>query len=206
MLLQEFIDRTGFEPTPEEYAEIEKAYYAFNGNKDEFCKDFMANGGEKKVYAERAHKIVELRNEMAETEKRYKATINRQAEQIETLKRDLEIEQEWKPYENRRNVKQSDYERLAECVGKYGARYMTDEEALDWVVQETGFDRERIQIVHELPVEEINRHCQVRKTGKMVDRRPIYDATDYHYIVFNVRANVTYGWELYNGELTPYWG
>lgn len=82
---------------------------------------------------------------------------------------------------------------------------MTDDEAIDWVVRETGFARERIQIVHELPLEEINRHRQVRRTGKMVDRRPIYDATDYHYIVFNVRANETHGWELHNDELTPYW-
>ncbi len=206
MLWQEFVNRTGFEPTFEEYAEIEEAYYHFDGNKDAFCADFVKNGGVQKIYNARAQKIEQLRSQMAEMEKDFMTTINRQADLIESLKHDLEAEQEWKPYECDRNVKQSDYEELAKSVGCAGAHYMTDEEALDWVVQETGFARERIKIVHEIPVEEINRHHRIRRTDKMLDRRPIYDATDYHYILFNVRANGTHGWELYNGALNPYWG
>ena len=38
MLLSEFIDRTGYQPTAEEYAEIEKAYYVFKGDKTAFCR------------------------------------------------------------------------------------------------------------------------------------------------------------------------
>lgn len=38
MLLSEFIDRTGYQPTAEEYAEIEQAYYVFDGDKDAFCR------------------------------------------------------------------------------------------------------------------------------------------------------------------------
>ena len=38
MLVQEFIDRTGYKPTAEEYAEIEQAYYVFKGDKDAFCR------------------------------------------------------------------------------------------------------------------------------------------------------------------------
>lgn len=38
MMIQEFIDRTGYEPSYEEYQFIEDSYYEFNGNKDEFCK------------------------------------------------------------------------------------------------------------------------------------------------------------------------
>ena len=127
--------------------------------------------------------------------------LNNRNAQLET---ELEREKEWKPYEDEHNVKQADYEKLVHEIG-HGAHYMTDEEAIDWVVQETGFARERIRIVHELPLEEINRHGRVRRTGKMIDRRPIYDATDYHYIVFNVIANVAHGWELHNDNLTPYW-
>jgi len=37
MLKSEFIERTGFEPTAEEYAEIEERYYNFDGDKDAFC-------------------------------------------------------------------------------------------------------------------------------------------------------------------------
>lgn len=38
MLLSEFIDRTGYQPTAEEYAAIEREYYHFNGDKDAYCK------------------------------------------------------------------------------------------------------------------------------------------------------------------------
>lgn len=38
MLVSEFIDRTGYRPTAEEYAEIEQAYYVFVGDKDKFCR------------------------------------------------------------------------------------------------------------------------------------------------------------------------
>lgn len=37
MLVSEFVDRTGYQPTAEEYAEIEKSYMRFAGDKDEFC-------------------------------------------------------------------------------------------------------------------------------------------------------------------------
>lgn len=38
MLVQEFIDRTGYKPSAEEYADIEQAYYVFDGDKDAFCR------------------------------------------------------------------------------------------------------------------------------------------------------------------------
>ena len=41
MMMSEFIDRTGFEPTAKEYAKIEETYYDFDGDKDAFCKAFV---------------------------------------------------------------------------------------------------------------------------------------------------------------------
>lgn len=40
MMMSEFVERTGFEPSYEEYRIIEDSYYEFDGNKDEFCKWF----------------------------------------------------------------------------------------------------------------------------------------------------------------------
>ena len=37
MMLSEFIERTGFEPMADEYAEIEEAYYGFDGDKNAFA-------------------------------------------------------------------------------------------------------------------------------------------------------------------------
>ena len=38
MLMNEFTERTGYQPSFEEYHYIEESYYEFSGNKDEFCK------------------------------------------------------------------------------------------------------------------------------------------------------------------------
>ena len=38
MMYNEFVERTGYEPSMQEYAIIEEAYYCYTGNKDEFCE------------------------------------------------------------------------------------------------------------------------------------------------------------------------
>ena len=38
MMMSEFFDRTGYEPSYEEYRFIEDSYYDFIGDKDAFCK------------------------------------------------------------------------------------------------------------------------------------------------------------------------
>lgn len=40
MMKHEFVARTNYEPADEEYHYIEESYYEFNGNKDEFCKQW----------------------------------------------------------------------------------------------------------------------------------------------------------------------
>ena len=47
MLISEFIDRTGYQPTAEEYAEIEQAYYVFDGDKDKFCRAWCKSNPQK---------------------------------------------------------------------------------------------------------------------------------------------------------------
>lgn len=200
MMINEFIEMTGFEPTMEEYSEIEEAYYSFDGDKRAFCKHFVDNHSEQTIYQKRVEKINKLRSQVMEVEKALMKTIADRDAEIAMLKAKLEHEQEWKPFEDDHNVKQASYEHLAGC-----GRKMTDEEAIDWVVEETGFSRERIKILHEVPELEINRHRQVRRTGKMIDRSPVYDATDWNYVRFDVQANVTRSYELYNDELTPFW-
>ena len=85
MMISEFIERTGFEPTASEYAKIEKAYYDFNGNKDEFCKAFVKNGGEKKIYKARAEEIAQLKSQLVEMEKQHKTEMEAREKQINDL-------------------------------------------------------------------------------------------------------------------------
>lgn len=40
MMMSEFIERTGYQPSHEEYSHIEESYYHFDGDKDAFCKQW----------------------------------------------------------------------------------------------------------------------------------------------------------------------
>ena len=97
MMMKEFTERTGVTPTHWEYEQIEELYYNFQGNKDEFCKDWLANGGPEKMYAYRAARIEGLESLLVDQAKDYEAAITRQEDEIEKLKAQLDREMEWKP-------------------------------------------------------------------------------------------------------------
>ncbi len=198
MMIQEFESRTGFYPNQVLYSFIEEAYTESNLDKDAFCKAYKENDG---GIAEKIQHKVNMANFKEGRE--HTAKIARRDIEIERLKKELEREQEWKPYEMEQNIKQSDYEKLAEGVadGKW-AHYMTDEEAKDWICGEFDFDRDKITILQEIDEYDINRHRQLRKTGRKIDRRPIYCATDYHYIRFNTSR---WYYEVWNDTLCPFY-
>ncbi len=197
MMIQEFEQRTGFYPTLAEYEAIERAYMEFDGDKDAFCKAYKKNAD---GIAERIQREVNMAAFKAQNAQA--AEIARRDAEIECLKKELEREQEWKPYEDIHNISQADYTELAESVPGGAAHYMTDAEALDWVCGEFGFDRSKVMILHEINEYEVNRHHRLRRTGKKIDRRPVYCATDYHYIRFNVGRN---WWECWNNQLRPFY-
>lgn len=66
MLVSEFIDRTGYQPTADEYAEIERAYYNFDGNKDEFCELWCKKNAELAGQIDRLRKKREYVNAQEE--------------------------------------------------------------------------------------------------------------------------------------------
>lgn len=116
----------------------------------------------------------------------------------ESLAKQLEREQEWKPYMDTHNVSQAEYESIA----KDAAKELTDEEAKDFLYRQFGFAREKVQIVRQIPKYEVNRHRQLRKVGA-IDRRPVYKASDWFYIRFNCGAME---YELWNGNLNFFIG
>jgi hypothetical protein len=123
-------------------------------------------------------------------------------EKIKRLEADLEREQEWKPHESDRNVKQADYEHLATAGG---TRILSDEEAIDLIASEFGFTPAKITILHSVDKEEINRHRYCRKVGE-IDRQPCYNATDWNYIRFDVKcAPAVWYYEMHNGQLIQYY-
>lgn len=204
MMLSEFVERTGFEPTPAEYAKIEEAYCSYDGHKDAFCMAFINGDGEKKIYQARAAEIDRLNGKLLEMDKMIQQSSADYERQLAVLRAELDKELEWKPYEFSQNIPQAEYAELAKCVDSGSARYMTDDEALDWVCQEFGFDRSQVTILHEIDEQEINRHNLCRASGRKIDRRPVYCATDYHYIRFNAGRGA-WQWEVWNGQMRPFW-
>lgn len=196
MMMSEFIDRTGFEPTASEYAKIEEAYYDFDGDKDAFCNAFVKDGGEKKICKARADEIARLRGQMLETEMQYKKDVADRDRRIEELTADLDRELEWKPSTGTgTNMSQSDYDHLARSGWQ-----MTDEEAKAFIAGECGFNPEKIRILHEASTYDVNKHLRLRKFGTF-DRAPVYESTDWNYIRFDCAY---FMYEMVNGELRFY--
>lgn len=65
MMMSEFIERTGFEPTAEEYRDIESEYMGCNVHKDIFCKQWKCNGGIQRLSRMRVRRIEELEQRLA---------------------------------------------------------------------------------------------------------------------------------------------
>lgn len=196
MMMSEFIERTGFEPTADEYEQIEEAYYNFVGDKDAFCKAFIDDGGEVKIYKARADKIARLRSQMVEIEKEHKKEIADRDRQIAALTAELDKELEWKPSTCAgTNMDQWRYQELA-----HAGRKMTEDEAKQFIAEECGFDPEKISILHQASTYEANKHSRLRVSAKY-ERDPVYESTDWNYVRFDCAC---FMFELVNGDLKLY--
>lgn len=198
MMMNEFVERTGFEPTMEEYREIEEAYYNFDGDKNAFCKHWMETVGEKGMLMERAIYIENLRAAIKKKNKDMEIFLAQKDKEIANLTAALEREQEWKAIEDEHNVKQAEYEKLES--DKF-TKVLTDEEAASLIADEFGFVESKVKIIHEIDKEEVNRHGQCRRNGKFV-RKALFNAWDWNYIRFNV-CGMAY--EMHDGELKLFW-
>lgn len=65
MLLSEFTERTGYQPTQEEYEEIEREYMHSSSDKDEFCRMWKRANPEKAGQIQR-HEKAQKRREKVE--------------------------------------------------------------------------------------------------------------------------------------------
>ena len=207
MMMSEFIERTGFQPLPFEYAKIEEAYYNFDGDKDAFCRAFVKADGEKKVYQARAAEIDRLNGKILEMDRASKRDSEVYEKRIADLQAQLDKELEWKPSEGTgTNMTQADYESLlACCTGDHGDPHvMSEGEARMLVAEEFGFNPERVEIITTVHTYEVNKHCQLRKSAEYI-RRPMYDVSDYNYVRFDVDCgHMTWMYEMVNGELKTY--
>ena len=196
MMMSEFVERTGFEPMPDEYEKIEEEYYHFDGSKDDFCKSWLADSGILKAAQARAEKISQLRSELLELDRANRMETDDYERRIEQLKAQLDRELEWELCADAgTRMSQRAYEDLAGA-----GTAMTDEEAKAFIANECGFDPEKVVILHEVSTYEVNKYRQLRPAARFT-RQPIYNATDWNYIRFDCAC---FMYELVNGELHFY--
>ena len=117
--------------------------------------------------------------------------------EVDRLTARVEREEEWRPHEIEGNTTQAEYNELA---ADSSARELSDDEAAQLIADEFGFDRDKIVILREINVYEINRHRRLRKVGT-TPRRPLFDAWDWYYICFCVKGHGDMTWEVHNGNL-----
>lgn len=82
MMYQEFMELTGFEPTVGEYLEIEADYMNSKLDKQQFCKQWVKQGGPNRIAQERSKKIEQLQQELSNKVSWYK-------DQIDTITQNL---------------------------------------------------------------------------------------------------------------------
>lgn len=203
MTLSEFTKLTGVEPTFLEYQDIEDEYYAFNGDKEAFCKAWGEAGGPAKLYAARTAYIEQLKDRLVEQRKEYEAELKRLKDKmsvlelrIADLEASLDKELDWQEAKDTgTNMEQSQYEELSSA-----GRVLTDALAKSKIAEYFGFAPELVEIITVVHTYEVDKYHRLRRK-ETFERAPVYNATDWNYIRFNVR-----GWqyEMVNGMLRPY--
>lgn len=86
MMMSEFIERVGFEPTAAEYQEIEREYMGCDVDKDQFCKEWKKNGGIQRLMRLRARRIEELEAELMKKDRQYDEMDTRYCRRINQLR------------------------------------------------------------------------------------------------------------------------
>lgn len=200
MLLDEFIDRTGVFPSAELYHQIELAYYASNMDKNAFCAAYKANkdGMAEKIALDANMAEHDRERQDEEKQEAHEEELDALKKQILQLERELEREQEWKPYQCPDNVSEEQYHEIV-CLD---AQIMTDDEVREYIAAEFGFAPDAVEVLHSVPLEEKNRHGCIRSTGETYARRPLWVSSDANYVRFDVRG---WSYECLNGNLRKFY-
>lgn len=191
MMKEEFEKLTGIKVSWDEYKAIEQAYMDFDGDKYDFCKAYK---GDRYSLRTNINKLAQKDDVI----KGLKDQIARLEAQLKDTEAKLEVAEEWEDHEDEHNVKQRQYEELSDGGN---TRELDDAEAIELISREWGFAPQMIRIVRTVAKEQVNRFHRCRRVGEY-ERKPLYNATDWNYIRFDVEApHGTTSYEMHNGEL-----
>lgn len=187
MLLEEFVQRTGFKPSQKDYCIIEQQYMKFEGDKDQFCEKWIKENGIQQVYDDKITLINELQSQIEDLE-----TVNGK------LKNELEWSQGWKLSDKAgTHMSQNDYLELKKVSG-----FMNPYNAKDKINEITGMSIDQIIIVYDVNTFEVSLQ-NILRIKDTFTRCPYYFSTDWNYFRFDCSG---WSWEIVNGELYKYNG
>lgn len=199
VLREEFEIRTGIYLPIHLYQLIEKHYHATDADKDDFCRAYKEN---RDGLAERIQR--EAEKAVFEEEQSMKQKLGKMEEALKALEGKLKRKQEeldrelgWKPRGVLSQMSQESYEDLARTRD---VRFLSEQEAKEWIEKECGFCSGQIRIVTQLYTYDVNKHYMFRRTGT-VERKPVYFSTDWNYVRFDCGR---WQYEIVNGELKLY--
>lgn len=202
MLKKEFEELTGIYPSDALYRCIEAKYMEMPMIRKEYFCNYYKNNTE--GIAERIQRTADEAEiardkEYNEQTSLLKKEIASLKEELKSLTRKLEQEEEWKEYVDKRYITDSVYQTIQQDCS---FQFLTEDDAKTYIHEEFGFVLENIKIISQMPVQQKNRHGLIRDIkDKYYDRRPVYFATDLNYIAFQCCG---YTYECINGELQLY--
>lgn len=175
MMQKEFEELTGVIVSNSEYASIEKEYMSCEDEKRIFCKKWVKNGGAAML----------AKNRLAEIE-RLNAQVLALKNEASALREKLDKAQKWNLVVDSKKT-QTEYEEIERDASSGIGRFLTDEEAIQVIADETGFDKDKVIIRHSVSAYEVSNSGETRNT-KQIPREPIYVSSDYMYIRFAVKC------------------
>lgn len=175
MMKKEFEELTGVIVSNSEYASIEKEYMSCEDEKRIFCKKWVKNGGAAML----------AKNRLAEIE-RLNAQVLALKNEASALREKLDKAQKWNLVVDSKKT-QTEYEEIERDASSGIGRFLTDEEAIQVIADETGFDKDKVIIRHSVSAYEVSNSGETRNT-KQIPREPIYVSSDYMYIRFSVKC------------------
>ena len=175
MMQKEFEELTGVIVSNSEYASIEREYMSCEDEKRIFCKKWVKNGGAAML----------AKNRLAEIE-RLNAQVLALKNEASALREKLDKVQKWNLVVDSKKT-QTEYEEIERDASSGIGRFLTNEEAIQVIADETGFDKDKIIIRHSVSAYEVSNSGETRNT-KQIPREPIYVSSDYMYIRFSVKC------------------
>lgn len=175
MMQKEFEELTGVIVSNSEYTSIEREYMSCEDEKRIFCKKWVKNGGAAML----------AKNRLAEIE-RLNAQVLALKNEVSALQEKLDKAQKWNLVVDSKKT-QTEYEEIEKDALSGIGRFLTNEEAIQVIADETGFDKDKIIIRHSVSAYEVSNSGETRNT-KQIPREPVYVSSDYMYIRFAVKC------------------